>query len=82
MENEKWIEIFSQGDIWELEVDGDVLQAFYTGNDHSDYEPDELVDNGISDVYERSRMMRLRLVKVDYNGNEIEPDEPIEEEVD
>ena len=71
MEQKKWLEIFSQGDIWELEVDGDTLRAYETGNDHSDYDPDELSDNGISDVHERARMMGLKLIKIDYNGNEV-----------
>ncbi len=71
-ENEKWIEIFSQGDIWELEVIGNELRAYETGNDHSDYEESKLSDNGISTVEERAQIMGLTLVKIDFNGNKVE----------
>ena len=69
---EKWIEIFSQGDIWELRVIGNELRAFLTGNDHSDYEIEELVDNGISTVNERAKSMGLKLVVIDFEGKEID----------
>ena len=36
-ENEKWIECFSQGDVWEIEVRDGKLLGYLTSNDPSDY---------------------------------------------
>jgi len=72
METGKWIEVFSQGDIWELEEVNGNLRAYLTRNESEDYDDDELCDNGISNVSERARMMRLKLVQIDYNGNPID----------
>ena len=44
MENNKWIEVFSQGDVWELEEMDGKLIGRCTGNDASDYEENELID--------------------------------------
>lgn len=64
MENKSWLEVFSQGDIWELEERDGKLYAKFTGNDASDYDADELVDNGISDVESRAQQMGLEFVEV------------------
>ena len=71
-ENEKWIECFSQGDVWEIEVRDGKLLGYLTSNDPSDYEPSELVDNGISTIYERAKGMGLKFVQVDFDGKEVE----------
>lgn len=70
METQKWIEVFSQGDVWELEEIDGKLYGRFTGNDPSDYEPDELVDNGVADVEQRAKEM----------GLEFEEEEKIEKE--
>ena len=67
MQRKKWMEIFSQGDIWELEErDGKLLAMRIEGAEAENYSKDELADNGISSVRERARMMGLELVKVDF----------------
>ena len=67
MERKKWMEIFSQGDIWELEErDGKLLAMRIEGAEAENYSNDELADNGISSVRERARMMGLELVEVDF----------------
>ena len=70
--NEKWVEVFSQGDVWELTAKEGGLLGYLTTNDASDYEPDELVDNGIATVYERAKSMGLKFVQVDFDGKEVE----------
>ena len=69
--NEKWVEVFSQGDVWEIEVRDGKLMAYSTTIDPSYYDESELVDNGISSVYERAKSMRLEFVRVDFYGNEV-----------
>ena len=65
MEQQKWMEIFSQGDIWELKQrDGKLLAMRIEGAEAENYSNDELVDNGISTVKERARIMGLELVEV------------------
>ena len=64
-ENKKWIEVFSQGDVWELEEIDGKLYATFTRNDASDYDADDLIDNGVSDVEQRAKEMGLELVEVD-----------------
>jgi hypothetical protein len=70
--NEKWVEVFSQGDVWELTAKEGELLGYLTTNDASDYEADELADNGISTVYERARAMGLKFIQIDLNGKEVE----------
>ena len=63
MESKKWIEIFSQGDIWELESIGSTLYAERMDWDFSErYDDEEIADNGISGLGERARLMGLALV--------------------
>ena len=65
--NEIWFEVFSQGDIWELEQrDGKLLAMRIEGAEAEDYSEDELADNGISTVQERVKIMGLELVEHDY----------------
>ena len=60
-DREKWIEVFSNGDVWELEKIEQKLVAKRTNNDPQDYTEDELTDNGISTLTERARLMGLEL---------------------
>ena len=60
----KWIEVFSQGDVWELEESDGMLYGMYTGNDVSDYEENEVIDNGVSSVFERADIMGLEFQEV------------------
>ena len=60
----KWIEVFSQGDVWELEESDRMLYGMYTGNDVSDYEENEVIDNGVSSVFERADIMGLEFQEV------------------
>lgn len=68
----KWIEIFSQGDIWELEKVGNKLLGFRTENDADAYKEDELCDNGISTVEQRAKDMGLIFSEINFRGEEIE----------
>lgn len=63
---EKWLEVFSQGDVWELEAVGGFLYGLLTGNDSFDYGEGEVADNGISNVRERARMMGLEFTELFY----------------
>ena len=67
MERQKWIEIFSQGDIWELEQrDGKLFAMRIEGAEAENYSKDELSDNGISTVRERARIMGLELIELGF----------------
>jgi len=59
IESEKWVEVFSNGDVWELQKSGKYLFGRRTYDDPSDFDEDELVDNGISDFEEKARIMGL-----------------------
>jgi len=58
-ESEKWFEVFSNGHVWKLKKFGNYLFGRRIYNDPSDFDEDELVDNGISDFEEKARMMGL-----------------------
>ena len=62
--SERWIEVFSQGDVWRLEALDGVLYGLHVSNDSVDYEESELADNGIGTVQERARMMGLEFEEV------------------
>lgn len=64
MENNKWLEVFEDGDVWELEEEDGKLLGYHTGNDASDYDSDELVDNGISSPQEKAKMMHLKFQQI------------------
>ena len=61
-DNKIWIEVFSQGDVWELTINGKKLIAT-PGSDASDYDADELIDNGVGDLEIRAKQLGLELVK-------------------
>lgn len=75
MRNEKWFEVFSRLDVWELEIRGQKLRGYLTANQLSDFEPEQIVNNGVSTVFERAKSMGLEFVRVDFHDNEILEDE-------
>ena len=59
-----WFEIFTQGDIWLMHISRKTLYAYTTNLKPSDFNLKELVDNGVSDVEERAKILGLTLKKV------------------
>jgi len=57
--NKKWFEVFSGGDVWALVKVGIMLIGRCTHDDVSDYAEGEVVDNGVSDLEEKARIMGL-----------------------
>jgi len=67
-----WREVFSQGDVYELHIEGENLIGEYVDDyDKETFKGEEVADNGISTFEERARIMGLKPVEVDYNGNPI-----------
>jgi len=63
-ENEKWFEVFSSGDVWELKKSGNRLLGRKTYDDPSYFDVDEVFDYGIPDFEEKARIMGLKPVIV------------------
>ena len=61
-ESKEWIELFVDGSVYVLEIKENYLIAIFTGDETSDYEADELVNNGVFDIYEKARMMHKHLI--------------------
>ena len=70
MSNKKWIEIFSDGSIWELEKVGNRLVGIRQENDADAYEEDELCDNGISTPENRAKVMGLVFKEIDPDNSQ------------
>jgi len=60
IESDKWFEVFSSGDVWELQKTGCYLFGRRTYDDPSNFDEYELIDNGISDFEEKARIMSLK----------------------
>jgi hypothetical protein len=65
MENKKWFEAFSNGEVWELYKSGNYLFGRRTYDDPSYFDVDEVFDYGISDFEEKARVMHLEPKEVD-----------------
>lgn len=80
MENRKdvWIEVMDR--VYEVEKDGEFLVCRDTGNEASDYDQEELADNGFPNPRARADSMGLRAVVLDLDGKPIYGYEDVYEE--